>query len=48
MKTENATYESPCMEFIEMHVEQCILAASYGNAGDPGQGSGFIDFDDEL
>lgn len=48
MRTKNAAYESPCMEVIEVHVEQCILAGSYGDYGDAGQGSGFIDFEDEL
>ena len=45
MKILNALYETPCIEVMAMQVEQCVLAGSYGEPGNPGQDSGFIDPD---
>ncbi len=43
MKNLNPLYETPCLEVIEIQVEQSILTDSYGGPGEPGQGSGFLD-----
>lgn len=48
MKKLNVTYEAPCVEITEMQVEQCVLNASYGDAGNAGQSSGYIDPDYDL
>lgn len=47
MKKLNELYEAPCMEITEMQVEQCILSASYGDAGDAGQKSGYLKWEGE-
>lgn len=48
MKRLNEFYEAPCMEVMEVQVEQCILAGSYGESGAPGQDSGYVDPDFDL
>ena len=48
MKKLNELYEAPCIEVTQMQVEQCVLAGSYGDLGDPGQDSGYIDPDFDL
>ena len=48
MKKLNELYEAPCIEVMQMQVEQCVLAGSYGDLGDPGQDSGYIDPDFDL
>lgn len=48
MKKFNALYEAPRVEVTEMQVEQCILSGSYGDAGEPGQDSGFLDFGEDF
>lgn len=48
MKKLNAVYETPCLEVTEIQVEQCILSGSYGEAGDAGQESGYLDPDFDL
>lgn len=48
MKKLNELYEAPCIEVMQMQVEQCVLAGSYGDPGEPGQDSGFIDFGEDL
>lgn len=48
MKKLNELYDAPCMEIIDMQVEQCILTGSYGAPGEPGQDSGYNDFDGDL
>lgn len=46
MKEFNAVYEAPCLEVVELQMEQCVLSGSYGEPGMPGQGSGIIPGDD--
>lgn len=48
MKKLNELYQTPRMEVTEMQVEQCILSGSYGDDGDPGQASYYIDPDFDL
>lgn len=49
MKKLNEFYQTPCMEVAEMQVEQCILSGSlYGDEGEAGQRSGYLDFGDDL
>ena len=48
MKKLNELYEAPCIEVTQMQVEQCVLAGSYGDYGDPGQDSGYLDPDFDL
>ena len=48
MKELKALYEAPSMEVIELQMEQCIMSDSYGGPGDPGQGSGYLDFPGDL
>ena len=45
---KKSVYEAPCAEVMEMQVEQCILSSSYGEPGDPGQGSGYLDFGEDV
>lgn len=45
MKRTNAVYEAPCMEITEMQVEQCILSGSYGDEGEAGQKSTYLDWE---
>lgn len=37
-------YEAPFMEVAEFEVESGIATSPYGEAGEAGQGSGFIDY----
>lgn len=48
MKKLNEIYEAPCVEVTEMQVEQSVLSGSYGDAGEPGQDSGYNDPDFDL
>lgn len=48
MKKQNVAYDAPCMEVTELQMEQCILSGSYGEAGDAGQESGYLDPDFDL
>jgi len=48
MKKSSEIYEAPCMEIIAIQVEQSVLTSSYGEAGEPGQGSGYLDFGDDF
>lgn len=48
MKKQNELYEAPCIEVMQMQVEQCVLAGSYGDPGDPGQDSGYLNPDFDL
>ena len=32
MKKLNELYEAPCIEVMQMQVEQCVLAGSYGDS----------------
>ena len=49
MKKTNEIYTIPSLEVEELVVERGFaLSSDYGNVGEPGQGSGYIDSDFEL
>lgn len=48
MKKQNAVYEAPCVAVVDMQVEQSVLVGSYGDYGDPGQDSEYLDFGDDF
>lgn len=51
MKKQYAVYEAPCVDVMEMQVEQSLLVGSYGDYGDygdAGQDSGYLDPDFDL
>ena len=49
MKKVEKIYAVPSLEVEELVVERGFsLSSDYGNVGEPGQGSGYIDSDFEL
>lgn len=48
MKNLDVLYETPCVKVMEMQVEQSVLVGSYGDYGDPGQDSDYLDPDFDL
>ena len=49
MKKVEKIYAIPSLEVEELGVERGFaLSSDYGNVGEPGQGSGYIDSDFEL
>lgn len=48
MKKLDVVYEAPSIKVMQMQVEQCVLAGSYGDYGDPGQDSDYLDPDFDL
>ena len=46
-RTQIIGYQAPDMDVMELEVE-IGFSASYGDYGEPGQDSGYNDYDDEL